>query len=182
MRFILIIIIMATLCAGCSHSYYIRSLDSEEFQSFQDRASKHSCTVTQSDGTEYKATNIILAEDTTRFLSMATGTATHIPTKRIRSIAFSSRGSGVGEGTFLGLFAGVAVGATLGYMGGSEYCSGGGFCFTREESAILGALLIGVPAAALGALVGSARGTRYIYHPFPEDLSRDLWDTYFSDP
>jgi hypothetical protein len=158
-------------------------MDSDEFRSLTEDSSKVHCSVSLDDGTKHQAMNITLTEDTTTWFGPESGEATHIPTERIQSITFVSRREGFIEGMFFGFVLGASVGAVWGYASGEDGCGDSSeWCFTHWEGLFFGGFLIGVPAAAIGSIIGAARGARHVYYPFPDESIPDVGDDEDWDP
>lgn len=168
---------LALLTAGCSNTYYIRSLDSAERRAFDERASEKPCEVVLSDGTKRSARNVTLSEDTTRWYAAKTGEEIRVSTQRIESIVFRYHGSGLIQGAGLGFAIAGGFGAVLGLSAGEDDCSDSSalLCFRRDEMMVILTAVLGVPGAVVGGIAGLIRGTKYVYHPFPEQ-SEDEYD------
>ena len=92
LRIVCAITLLAVLTSCCSQSYYIRSLDCDEYRAFEKMAAKETCEVLLDDGTKYLAKNVKIAEDTTRWYASKTGEEIRVSTQRIQNIAFVNRG------------------------------------------------------------------------------------------
>jgi hypothetical protein len=173
---ILIMVSTALMMTGCSHAIRIRSVDSDEFRAFNERASRSSSTVILDDGTEHEALTIILREDTTTWFNKETSVTANIPTKRIRTITFVSHADGFLEGAAIGFLAVGGLAGIWGWSQGSDKCSGTEICLTRGNTAALAIIIVGVPGALLGGIAGAGHGTIYIYYPFPEESTKEKFE------
>jgi hypothetical protein len=170
LRIVFAILLVGSLSMGCSHAYYIRSLDSDEYRAFDQRAAKKPCSLVLDDGTEYTAEKVKLSEDTTSWVAASTGQQIQVPTDRVRRIVFRSRSDGLVEGAALGFAAAGLAGAVWGWSEGEDSCGDGSeICFTHGQSLVLGLFVFGIPGAILGAIGGAGHGTTYVYYPFPDE-------------
>lgn len=73
--------------------------------------------------------------------------------------------SGASTGVLVGGLVGAATGAIVGYATGDDSC-GGMLCIERKPLALFGAMILGIPAAALGGILGAAvkPGRVTVYH------------------
>ncbi len=170
-RFIITILFLINLTVSCSHPRYIRSSNSDQFQSLNARTLNGYCTVILNDGTKYEARHLVLTEDTTVWYIGDTAKLIQMPTQEIKTITLMSRGDGFADGVGIGLGIGAAIAAICGLTAEDRDCSDNGqeWCFTRSSVFWFAIIFIGLPSGVLGGLTGTVIGAKHVYHPFPDE-------------
>jgi hypothetical protein len=159
---------VATL--GCSHKHYLDPSNVDELLALNERASQDVCGVRTVEGDLVKARDLKLSADSTRWVAAGTGEVVQIPTNEIDYISFVDRGAGAVDGAGVGFAIGALFGGLLGFISGNDEASNTEYGdYRRSEGAFLGALVFGIPSAVVGAIVGTAGGSRDFYYPALSD-------------
>ena len=84
-----------------------------------------------------------------------------VPTDRVRRVTVRNHALGGIEGMAIGAAGGVVFGVLLGLAGGRG-STGCDICSSPSETAIVGALVFGVPALVIGLVGGAIRGHQVV--------------------
>lgn len=106
------------------------------------------------------------------FYKKSAKSAIHLNISDIEHIKFRKNGR-IGRGVFTGAMMGISTGAILGYLSGDDKCEGL-ICinFTKEEKAVLGGLIMSVPGAIIGGLLGALKVKIPIGSGYDKDLAK----------
>lgn len=153
------------LWCSCSHIHYLDSMSEAETQAFEKRAAKKSFSVLTHDGRSFDGKDLVVEADTVIWNDLVSGKRNHLFAGEVQQIDFTSILAGVSEGLLIGFAIGALVGGVLGYVSGED-CGDNPplLCISREGGAILGVVIIGVPAAIVGGFFG-LRGCTHVYYP-----------------
>jgi hypothetical protein len=143
---------------GCSSSYVVSSSPNPgpSFDAFNAEMQDKTGTIVFQDGGKWEGKNILVSSDSTRFLIETTDAPMVVPTRTIKKVVFTNRGTGFLEGFGLGALAGSVVVLAL-----PVASSGGEF---SDWSYVLFFTLLGAGAGGVvGGIPGLIMGHSYAY-------------------
>ncbi len=113
------ILISSLLVSGCTHNLLKYSNEHEfEFYSRINKLceNKNDLTLEMIDGQKYNIKELIISEDSTKFVDIKSNTTIIKSTKEISSISFTDIGRGVLDGFLSGLWIGGGTGLLIGQL------------------------------------------------------------------
>jgi hypothetical protein len=150
-----VLLVLLLFSIGCSSSYEVSSSPDADpsFNTFNVDAYDRSGTIVFQDGRELGARNIMVSQDSTRFLNKKTYAASVVPTHTIKKVVIINHGVGFLEGLGWGAGIGIVSGATLGVIGSTSKYSG-----STAEDVAWATLTVGAMGAAVGGAIGGIWG------------------------
>ncbi len=164
--------VLAVLLVGCTHTRILNVSAADARAAINERASRGDAIITLDTGERVTTSRSLhVAPDVVTWIDPASDEIRSVSPSELVSVQFLSRGRGALEGLGFGFLVGTVVGAALGAAVTSDDC------FTESDpcpigGAVVGIVLFGVPSAGVGALVGVARGARYVYKVPPPGSGR----------
>lgn len=159
------------MISGCTHT---RVLPPDARAEINQRGQQSTATLKLNTGERITTRSLHFAPDVVSWVDPVTGRAASRTVTEIVSVQFTKRGRGALQGLGIGLVAGVLIGAVVFVIDehNTDPCTE--FCFFLDpspgEAAVIGAVLVGVPSALLGAAIGGARGSREVFLVAPHPI------------
>lgn len=156
---------MLVVFAGCTHTRVLTADSPDALAEINQRGERSTASVTLITGETVSARSLHFAPDLVTWIDPQTGATTSSHTSDVGSVRFMSRGRGALEGLGVGFLTGAVVGGLVFFLaesGGAD-CQSCILDFSPGEAALLGIIVIGVPGAAVGGLVGAGRGSRRVF-------------------
>ncbi len=165
MRWMIWVCLLVIFACSCTRHHRLGEMTDQESTYFQKRSSNDIITVFLWDGRISRGTGLVLDHDEYVWTNVTSNTQERAATAEVRRIEILSHKRGFADGFGTGFVAGSLFGGVLGYVGGEDCGDGGGdwICFSRGDLALAGVILIGIPSAIIGTIVGGAKGSRDIY-------------------
>ncbi len=147
MKYIIWILILSFLLSGCysSNSYVINRAQIEKpSDKINYKGKNKTVHINLLDGTSFMGKNMIIREDSTKWLTFESDSIQSAATSNIKEITIERRN--VGKGTAQGFLIGTILGIIIGVAAGSD-CSdpsldGGDFCIGKKDLTALGVVFV----------------------------------------
>ena len=157
--------VLAVLLVGCTHTRILNASAADARAEINERAERGVAEITLNTGERVTANRSLhVAPDVVTWIDPASGEARSVSLSELVSVQFSSSGWGAFEGLVYGFLVGSVVGAAV-LVAVPDECNFA--CFSTADKALVGVVLIGVPSAVVGGLVGLGRGHRTVYEILP---------------
>ena len=147
-------LLAAVVLGGCTHARTLDASGPDPWSSLNRQTARAAALVTLADGRKVRTRSLHVAPDLATWLAPETGRAGSVATGEIVEVRVRSRGRGVLDGLGIGAAVAVAAAAYGAALGAKE---------DTGAWAAVGAVGVGGPALAVGAVAGFVQGADVVY-------------------